>query len=150
MRLLFLLFPFFLDAQAVKPTESIYVQPCDTTNSYTGTYVGTTITPDYVGLSITSEIQVKFVLLSLQTNLNEYDPTFKARVGFCAGKDKLKFLVFMPMFNFSLREWKYNAPVSISLRYQSVILNTDFLVELGTEFYKDGLNPYLTISVPFK
>ena len=152
MRFLFLLLPLFVTAQTIKPVSKLYNNPCDTTNSYTGTYVGTTITPDHVGISVTSEVQMYFVLLSLQTNLNNYDPAFKGRLGFITGKkeDRLKFLVFMPMFNFSLDEWRYSTPFSVSFRYQPVALKTPFLVELGTEFYKNNLNPFLTISIPFK
>lgn len=150
--LILLLFPILINAQSIRPVDVLQKTPCDSSKSYTGTYVGTIITPDYIGVSITSEVQLYFILLSLQTNLNNYDPTFKGRLGFIAGKkeDKLKFIVFAPMFNFSLDEWKYNTPLSVSLRYSPVILNTNFLVECGTEFYKDKLNPFLTISIPFK
>lgn len=56
----------------------------------------------------------------------------------------------MPMMNLSLKEFKYNTPVSMALRYKPKVLETKFLIEGGTEFYTDRLLPYLTISIPFK
>lgn len=53
---------------------------CPDTNS--GTYLGITGTPDFVGLSITSEIEISFIVVSLQTNLNSVNPTFRSRLGF--------------------------------------------------------------------
>lgn len=121
---------------------------CDSTH-LSGTYVGATLTTDYVGISITSEIEYSFIVLSLQTNLNSVDPTFKGRMGFQVG-DKLKFVLFMPIMNLSLKEFSYNTPPAVELRYRPTISKTPFLLIFGTEFYKDNAFPYLTMSIPFK
>lgn len=134
--LILTLIPFFANSQ------------CDSTH-LSGTYVGATLTTDYVGISITSEIEYSFIVLSLQTNLNSVDPTFKGRMGFQVG-DKLKFVVFMPIMNLSLKEFSYNTPPTVELRYRPVISKTPFLLAFGTEFYKGNAFPYLTVSTPFK
>jgi len=118
-------------------------------NAQSNTYLGGTVTPDYLGISITSEVEYKFILLSLQTNINSVDPTFKGMLGFQAGQS-IKFVVFMPIMNLSLKELKYNTPFVAQLRYKPEILNTKFLCVFGGEFYKDTVLPYVTISIPFE
>lgn len=127
-------------------------QPIDSLSKVdrSGTYLGITGTPNYLGVSITSEIELKFLVMSLQTNLNNYDPTFKGRLGFQAGNEKFKAVLFMPMFNLSLEEFSYNTPPSVEFRYKPTVIGTNFLIALGTEFYKKDYTPYLTVSIKFE
>lgn len=118
-------------------------------HSQATTYVGLTGTPNYVGFSITSEIEYDFVLMSLQTNINNYDPTFKGRLGLQVG-NKIKMVMFLPIFNYSLTEYAYNTSVNVEFRYKPTVISTEFLLIAGAEFYKNKPNYYLTISIPFK
>ncbi len=122
---------------------------CEDCEDYANTYVGATLTTDYIGLSITSEIEYDFIVLSLQTNINSVDPTFKGRLGLQVGNE-LKFVMFLPIMNYSLKEYAYNTPPVVELRYKPTLLDTKFMFCLGGEFYKNTAFPYLTVSIPFK
>lgn len=124
---------------------------CAFAQAQSGTYLGSTITKDYVGLSIQSEIDTSFLVMSLQTNLNHVDPTFKARLGFKIGKPRLHAVVFLPVFNLSLKEFAYNAPFNVELRWKPDVLDMKpILLVIGGEIYKDQVYPYITLGVPFK
>lgn len=121
------------------------------TKLYSQTYLGGSVNTQYASVEVTSEIDTSFIVLSLKTSLNQQDPTFKARLGFKAGPSEFHLVVFAPIFNLSLREFKYNTPFNLELRYRpkwEVI--PDILLVGGTEIYQDQFLPYLSIGIPFK
>lgn len=115
------------------------------------TYIGTDIHSDKIAMTVISEIDTSFVLMSLKTSISN-TPHFKARLGFKFGNDFTYAVIFLPIMNLKLsgESLSYNTPFNLEIRHKPKIYETRFLTLLGAEIYADKIYPYIGLSVPFK
>lgn len=117
----------------------------------TNTYIGTDIYTDKIALTVSSELDTSFILLSLKTSINN-TPHFKARLGFKFGNNTVHAVVFLPIMNLKLsgENLSYNTPFNVEIRYRPVFYGARFLTLVGAELYTDRAYPYIGLSLPFK
>jgi len=109
-------------------------------------YIGLEITePKYIGVVLLQEIDTTFVLMQTKTIIS-IDPRVQLKVGFILPNKRFTPVIYMPVFNLSLKEMKYNTPLEVAMRYKS----KDFLFLLGSEIYLDKVYYYLNLLVEFK
>lgn len=94
----------------------------------------------------TSEYQKQTSFLFGFKTIVRQDPVLKFRAGFELREGIVGTVVYIPLLNLSLKELKYNTPISMEVRCYTKWL----LLAGGVELYKDLPYYYVNIFIPFQ